>query len=150
MRVNTYNRPRYHPDRLAATRAVPLVGVSVKCLAMRILGVRWEPVARVLAIVYGISGALMFCVAEISQAAYLTLPFGVVAPALHLNFSFNIPRPDGVFSGVMAGFAEILAYAVTGWITGAAAALCFNIVCRRVGGIDARYVSIANENDPLN
>jgi hypothetical protein len=50
----------------------------------------------------------------------------------------------------MAGVAEILAYAVTGWITGAAAALCFNIACKQLGGIDAKYLSIANENDPVN
>ena len=147
---NTYNRPRYHPDRLTATRAVSRMTASVECLAMRILGVRWEPVARVLAILYGVLGALIFCVAEISRAPYLTLPFGVVAPVFHLSFNFNVPRPDGVFSGVMAGFAEILAYAVTGWITGAAAALCFNILCRRLGGIDAKYISIANDNDPVN
>jgi hypothetical protein len=80
----------------------------------------------------------------------LTLPLGILAPVIHLNFNFNVPRPSGVLSGLLAGAAEILAYAVTGWITGAATALCFNIVCRQLGGIDAKYVSIANENDPVN
>jgi TM2 domain-containing membrane protein YozV len=117
---------------------------------MRILGVRWEPVARVLAIIYGLFGVGAFCLSEFTRASQLTLPFGVVAPVFHLSFNLNVPRPDGVFSGVMAGVAEILAYAVTGWITGAVAALGFNIVCRRLGGIDAKYVSIANENDPVN
>jgi hypothetical protein len=150
MRVNTYNRPRYHPDRLAATRAVRRMAVSVECLAMRILGVRWEPVARVIAVVYGLFGVGAFCLSEFTRASQLTLPLGILAPVIHLNFNFNVPRPSGVLSGLLAGAAEILAYAVTGWIAGAATALCFNIVCRQLGGIDAKYVSIANENDPVN
>jgi hypothetical protein len=117
---------------------------------MRIQGVRWEPVARVVAIIYGFIGLGAFCLSEFTRASQLTLPFGVLAPIFQLSFNLNVPRPNGVFSGVMAGVAEILAYAVTGWITGAAAALCFNIVCRRVGGIDAKYVLIANDNDPVN
>jgi hypothetical protein len=117
---------------------------------MRILGVRWEPVARVLAIIYGLSGVGAFCLSEFTRASQLTLPLGILAPVIHLNFNLNVPRPSGVLSGLLAGAAEILAYAVTGWITGAAAALCFNIVCRRLGGIDAKYVLIANENDPVN
>lgn len=131
-------------------RAVQQMAVSVECLAMRILGVRWEPVARVVAIIYGVFGVGAFCLSEFTRAPQLTLPLGIVAPVIHLNINLSVPRPEGVFSGVMAGVAEILAYAVTGWITGAAAALCFNIVCKQLGGIDAKYVSIANENDPVN
>ena len=126
------------------------MAVSVECLAMRILGVRWEPVARVVAIIYGLFGVGAFCLSEFTRASQLTLPLGILAPVIHLNFNLNVPRPSGVLSGLLAGAAEILAYAVTGWITGAAAALCFNIVCRRLGGIDAKYVLIANENDPVN
>lgn len=150
MRVNIYNRPRYHPDRLAATRSGPRMAVSVECPAMRILGVRWEPVARVVAIIYGLFGVGAFCLSEFTRASQLTLPLGILAPVIHLNFNLNVPRPSGVLSGLLAGAAEILAYAVTGWITGAAAALCFNIVCRRLGGLDAKYLSIANDNDPVN
>jgi hypothetical protein len=126
------------------------MAVSVECLAMRILGVRWEPVARVVAIIYGLFGVGAFCVSEFTRAPQLTLPLGILAPVIHLNFNLNVPRPSGVLSGLLAGAAEILAYAVTGWITGATTAICFNIVCKQVGGIDAKYLSIASENDPVN
>jgi hypothetical protein len=116
---------------------------------MRILGVRWEPVARVVAIIYGLFGVGAFCLSEFTRASQLTLPLGILAPVIHLNFNLNVPRPSGVLSGLLAGAAEILAYAVTGWITGAAMALCFNIVCKQLDGIDAKYVSIVNENDPV-
>ena len=126
------------------------MAVSVECLAMRILGVRWEPVARVVAIIYGLFGVGAFCLSEFTRASQLTLPLGILAPVIQLNINLKVPRPSGVLSGLLAGVAEILAYAVTGWITGAVAALCFNIVCKQVGGIDAKYVLIANENDPVN
>ena len=74
---------------------------------MRILSVRWEPVVRVLAIIYGVLVAMVFCAAEISHAPHLTLPFGVLAPVFHLNFNLNIPRPDGVFSAFAAGIAAL-------------------------------------------
>lgn len=125
------------------------MAVSVECLPMRILGVRWEPVARVVAIIYGLFGVGAFCMSEFTQTSQLTLPVGILAPVIHLNFNLNVPRPGGVLAGLLAGAAEILAYAVTGWITGAATAFCFNVVCKQVGGIDAKYVSIANEHDPV-
>ena len=44
--------------------------------------------------------------------------------------------------------AGLLSYAVTGWITGAVAAGCFNVVAKYTDGIDAKYFSIANEDVP--
>jgi hypothetical protein len=38
------------------------------------------------------------------------------------------------------GFAEILAYAISGWVTGAVVVLVFNFVAKRMGGIDAKWL----------
>ncbi len=100
---------------------------------MRILAVRVEPVARVMAIIYAFFGVPAFLVFSFTDAQYLTLPFGIVAPLVHLNFNINLPRSTNPFYNLFCCVAEIIAYAVTGWITGAATALCFNLVARQRG-----------------
>jgi hypothetical protein len=108
---------------------------------MRILAVRVEPVARVLCIIYAFLGLPAFLVFWFADAQFLTLPFGIVAPLVHLNININLPRSTNLFYNLFCCIAEIVAYAVTGWITGAAAALCFNLVAKQRGGIDTKYVS---------
>jgi hypothetical protein len=115
---------------------------------MRILSVRWQPVAKILAIIYAVAGLGTFCLFEFTGAPYLNLPFGILAPLIALNLNFNLSRPSSVLSSAFFGVAEILAYALTGWITGTAIAVCFNLVAKAIGGIDAKYVSTFNENDP--
>lgn len=116
---------------------------------MRIISVRLEPVARVLSIVYAVFGLGSFCLFEFTDAQYLTLPFGVVAPLFNLNVNFNLPRSTSFVYIVFSGFAAVLAYALTGWLTGATAAFCFNVVAKQLGGIDAKYVSISKEEESL-
>ena len=41
--------------------------------------------------------------------------------------------------------AAILSHALTGWITGTAVALCFNVIAKKTGGIVARFVSVVND-----
>ena len=115
---------------------------------MRIISVRLEPVARVLCLIYAVFGLGAFLLFEFSDTQYLTLPLGIVAPLFHLNVNFNLPRSTSFVLTVLCGIAEILAYAATGWITGAAAAWCFNVVAKLMGGIDAKYVSIVDELAP--
>jgi hypothetical protein len=112
---------------------------------MRIISIRWRPVARILAIIYAVSGLGVLCVFEFSSAPYLTLPFGVLGPLFHLNLNENLSRSSSVLFNAFAGVTEILAYALTGWITGAAIALCFNIIAKTMGGTDAKYVSTIND-----
>jgi hypothetical protein len=107
---------------------------------MRIISVRVAPVARVLAIVYALFGLSAFVVYAASSAESFTLPFGVVAPLFHLNVNFNLPRSGGVLYNVFLCAAAVLSYALTGWITGVVAAVCFNFIAKQTGGIDAKYV----------
>ena len=86
---------------------------------------------------------------EFSDTQYLTLPVGLVALIFHLNLNFNLPRSTSIIFTVLYGIAAILTYALSGWITGAAAALCFNLMATLTGGIDAKYVLIVEESKPI-
>ncbi|MGD0799970.1 MAG: hypothetical protein ABR906_01510 [Terracidiphilus sp.] len=112
---------------------------------MRIISVRFEPVARVMSVVYAFLGVIGFCQFAFSDAEYLTLPIGVVAPLIYLNFNLKLQRSTNIAYNLFLCLAEIIAYAISGWITGAAAALCFNLVAKRMGGIDAKYVSAIDD-----
>jgi len=109
---------------------------------MRIIGVRWQPVSRILCVIYAVLGLSSFLYWLFTDIESLTLPIGVVAPLVYLNFNLHLPRPAGIPMTVAYGLADIAAYAVSGWITGAFATLVFNFAARRLGGIDAEYLIV--------
>jgi hypothetical protein len=115
---------------------------------MRIISIRWQSVARILAIIYAVFGLGIFFLFAFTDAPYLTLPFGILGPLFHLNLNVNLARSSDLLSNAFYGFAGIVAYALTGWITGAAIALCFNVIAKAMGGIDAKFLSIINEKEP--
>jgi len=112
---------------------------------MRITSIRVASVALILMVTYAVFGLIAFVVVAVGNTQYLTLPFGFVAPLFHLNFNFNLERSSNVFSNLFACIAAILFYSATGWLTGAVSALCFNFVAKRIGGIDAKYVSVIDK-----
>ena len=114
---------------------------------MRILSVRVAPVARVLAIAYAVFGLVAFAQYAVGSADSLTLPFGLLLPLFHLNLNFSLPRSSDLIWNVFFCLAAVLSYTLTGWITGAVSAMCFNLICKQTGGIEAKYVSF--ENDEL-
>jgi hypothetical protein len=116
---------------------------------MRIVSVRPLPVARIVAIVYALIGLASFLVFEFDGAQTLTIPLGIVAQLFNLNLNTNLPRPATFFPQVLLGFGNIFAFALTGWLTGAFAALCFNLVAKYTGGIDAKYFSTIDEAKPM-
>lgn len=101
--------------------------------------------AGVLALAYAVFGLTAFLVYAISGAASLTLPFGVLLPLFHLNVNLNLARSSNVIYNIFLCVAAVLSYAVTGWITGAVVALCFNVMAKQTGGIDAKYVSVVSK-----
>jgi hypothetical protein len=117
---------------------------------MRILAVRWASVALLVSVIYAIFGFAAFLVFVFTNAHSLTVPFGVVAPLVNLNINLNLPRPAGLALGCLYLAATMVCYALTGWITGAFASGCFNLVARLMGGIDARFVSTIDDagHDP--
>jgi hypothetical protein len=117
---------------------------------MRIISVRVKSVARVLAIVYSVFGLGAFIFYLVSEAEYLTLPFGVLAPLFHLNLNFNLARSHDVVYNILLCVAAMLSYAATGGITGAVVAFCFNAIAKQTGGIDAKHVLLTNDRAPTN
>jgi hypothetical protein len=115
---------------------------------MRIVSVKVEPVARILAIAYAFFGICAFITYAFGSSDYLTLPVGVLAPLFRLNLNLNLGRAGGLFYNIFLGVAALLSYALTGWITGGVLATFFNVIARRIGGIDAKFVSVANEEAP--
>jgi hypothetical protein len=107
---------------------------------MRIIALRVGPVARVLAIIYGVLGILYVPSVLLMGAKEMTLPVGIAAPLVYLNFNLHLPVPSHFLSGILSVLAACVCYTVTGWLTGTAAVLVFNLVARRMGGIDASVI----------
>jgi hypothetical protein len=112
---------------------------------MRIVSVEPAPVAIVFALAYAPFGFLSFVVYAFSNVRGFVLPIGIFVGIFHLSFNFNLPRSSDLLGNVFYCFAAILAYAASGWITGAAFACCFNFAARKIGGIDAKFVSVADD-----
>jgi hypothetical protein len=115
--------------------------------AGRLVAVKVAPFATIIAIVYSAVGLIAFLLFVFGQPKYLSLPLGIVAPFVHLNINLNLARSQSVFYNIFLCFAAVLSYAFTGWLTGAAIALCFNFTAGRMGGIDAKFFSVVGETD---
>ena len=104
---------------------------------MRITSFRVTPVARVLAIIYGVFGLTYVPTLLLVGAKQMILPVGFVAPLVFLNLNLRFALPSHFLTGVLSVVAASLCYAVTGALTGAAAVLAFNFVAGQLGGIEA-------------
>ena len=113
---------------------------------MRIVSVEPAPVAHVFALAYAPFGLLSFVVYAVSNIHGFVLPIGIFMGIFHLNFNLNLPRSSDLLGNAFYCFAAILAYAASGWITGAAFALCLNFAARKTGGIDAKFVSVSEKH----
>jgi hypothetical protein len=109
---------------------------------MKIIALRVQPIARTLAIVYAAFGLLFWIAFCLNDVEYITLPVGVIAPLLNFNFNFNFHRSHDVVHNALLLLGSILSYALSGWLTAAAAVICFNVVARWKGGIDADFISL--------
>jgi hypothetical protein len=110
------------------------------------MSVRVTPIARILAIAYAVFGIVAFLQFAVSSVQYLTLPFGVVAPLVHLNLNLNLARSTNVYYNLFLCLASVVSYSLTGWLTGAVVALCFNQIAKYTGGVDAKYVSVVDNS----
>jgi len=115
--------------------------------AIRIVAIRPAPIGRIFAIIYGVFGLVAFLLFAIANVAYMTLPFGILAPFLHLNLNLNLGRSGNVLYNILLCVAAILSYALTGWLTGMTVAGCFNVAAKQIGGVDAKYFSVSQEQD---
>ena len=109
---------------------------------MQIMSLRVRPVARILAILYGVVSPLAVILMMFSNAQYLRIPLGLIAPPLvYLNINFDIQHPTHFLTGILLLLFGAACYAATGWLTGAAAVVCFNFIARRTGGVEASVMT---------
>src|SRR5215467_13025341 len=107
----------------------------------KILSIRVTSVAKVLAIVYAFLGFINVPLILLCTTAGITLPLGILGPPFFLNLNLNFPRPEHFLSGILTTVAACAFFSASGWLTGAAAATAFNIVARRLGGIEVSSIS---------
>jgi len=109
----------------------------------RIVAVRWHSVAVVFSFVYGFVGLGCFFWTSYKQAPEMLAPFGVIVPFTQFTFNLHLVRSNVAEWNYLWGAIQTLAYAVSGFLTGAIFAFLFNLVIRFTGGIDAKYVRVS-------
>ena len=122
----------------------------MRVLKMKILALRIQPIAKVVAAIYGLFGIVFWITFCFTKAPYLTLPVGLVAPMVHFhfNFNFNVHRANDVAYNVLLFLASVIGYALTGWLTAMALVICFNLAAWLKGGIDADFISFRENQHP--
>jgi hypothetical protein len=116
---------------------------------MKIVSLRIKPIAKVVAAIYALFGGSFWIAYCFGKAPYLTVPIGLVAPMVHFNFNFHFQRTADVAYNVLLFLASVAGYAVTGWLTGLAVVICFNVAARLKGGIDADFISFREPSPTL-
>jgi hypothetical protein len=109
----------------------------------RIVAIRWQSVAVVFSVIYGLIGVGWFIWTSFNQASEMLAPFGVMAPFAQFTFNLHLVRSNALAWDLLWGAVQTFAYAVSGWLTGAIFAILFNLVISLTGGIDAKYVRVA-------
>jgi hypothetical protein len=122
---------------------------------IRIVGVKWQKLALILAIIYPPVGLTGFFFAYIRGDASFTLPIGFVMPLVNFAINLHLPRGTSFAYDLLLGLGTLVAYAVSGWITGAVVAGVFNLAASWLGGIDANHFvldsrPLADESTLLN
>ena len=115
---------------------------------MKIMALRIQPIARVVAAIYAIFGTTFWITYCFSKAEYLTLPVGIVAPMVNFSFNFHFHRTTDVVYNVLFFLGSVAGYALTGWLTAMALVICFNVAARWKGGIDADFISFRENRHP--
>src|SRR5438270_13432238 len=109
---------------------------------MRIISVHPGAVALVFALMYAVAGFVTFVVFASSSLPTFLLPIGIVIGVSHLVFNIQLARSPDLLNNAFLCLLAVLCYGLTGCITGAVVALCFNFVAEKTGGIDAKFVSV--------
>jgi hypothetical protein len=112
---------------------------------MKILALKIQPIARVFATIYAVFGLLSWIAFRVAGMSYITLPFGIIGPLVHLNFNLTLPRSNNLFYNLLLVLGSIGSFALTGWLTAAVGVFCFNLVAKRRRGISADFVSLRED-----
>ena len=112
---------------------------------MRITSIRPAPLAIVFAITYAVFGLGAFIVYAVSSLQAFILPIGIILGIFHLNLNIQLARSPDLLANAFLCVGAVVCYALTGWITGIAFTLCFNFAAQKMGGIDASFVGVAED-----
>lgn len=113
---------------------------------MRITSVHPGAVALVFAVMYAFFGFVAFVIYAFSSVHVFLLPIGLVMGVFHLVFNIQLVRSPDILANVFLCLLAMLCYGLTGCITGGIVALCFNFIAEKTGGIDAKFVSVDDNN----
>ena len=120
---------------------------GVDCRIMRIISVSPGPVALVLSLIYAVFGCVVFFIYAFTDAPFLILPIGFLAPLIDFSFNLHLPRTNSLGFNLLYGGAALLTFALTGAITGGVGTFCFNLIAEKLGGIPARFVKTARDQE---
>lgn len=104
---------------------------------MKILTIKPMAVGRVLGVLYAIYGVGYAIYAVASRVQEIIVPFGFVAPVFHANLNVHLQLDSGPLWRIVLLLWSIASLALSGWITGFIGTLCFNLISKRLGGIEA-------------
>lgn len=132
----------------AMTARITLETEGVDYGIMRIIAVRAQPVCLVVSIVYGFVGLAAFIWFDYDSLTQLILPIGFYLPLTYLGVNIHADRAVALNEPVIWAIVSVLAYALSGYITGTILTYSFNFVAGLMGGIDARFVRTIDEQSP--
>ena len=91
---------------------------------------------------YALCGLGSFIQYSFSNLQTFILPIGIFMGIFHLNLNLRLGRSPDLLANAFVCIAAILCYAFSGFITGVALTLCFNLIAERTRGIDAKFVDV--------
>jgi hypothetical protein len=92
-------------------------------------------IAKYSSVLYVPTGLSYFEVVGFHNGQLVTVPLGFYFAFLHFTVNLHLPSPQS-WSGISAlVLFGIVAFAVTGWITGFVCALVYNLFARMFGGL---------------
>ena len=112
---------------------------------MKIIGFKVQPIASVFAVIYAGLGAFFWITYCVSGVDYITLPVGVIAPLLNLNFNFHLHRSSSILYNLLLLLGSLLSYGFSGWVTSAVGVICFNAIAKMKGGINADFIRLREQ-----
>jgi hypothetical protein len=112
---------------------------------VRVKSISITDVARISAWTHGALACFGVISMLVMPPEMVTFPVGVLLPVFHLNVNFNVPMPSSASAGIFFALALIVCYLVSGWVTGAFLAACFNLIARFTGGAEASTFTFDDE-----
>ncbi|HEU5350274.1 MAG TPA: hypothetical protein VFU55_01655 [Terracidiphilus sp.] len=110
-----------------------------------IIAVRWQSIAAVFSVIYCLAGVTFYIVALFQHPPEILAPFGILFTFVYLTVNIHFQQSTSLGPTLTSGIVVVIAYTISGWITGAVFALLFNAVAALKGGISAKFIRKSEE-----